>query len=310
MRVLFIRYSALGDIVLATGVIEQFQKKFPEAEIHVLTDSLGSEVFSCLGFVKRVFDVRSMGLLKTIKSLPDYDYVFDLQSKIKSKIISHIKGSESFTIDKGAKERRDFVKTKKQTSGLHITQRYFKTCLEPFNVKEPSLNDLRSKLSLGGYQSKINLPDNFIAIHPYASQANKVWPYFSELIDELVSKSVNVVIVGHGEKLNFNKKALDLTSKTSIKDLMFVIASAKQLITTDSGPLHIATGLKTPTLSLFGPTSKEFGFYPAYEDSIVIENNNLSCRPCHVHGGNACPVKHFRCMREISIKDVIKKVLL
>ncbi len=312
MKVLFIRYSALGDIVLTTGVIKSFQDKFPEADVHILTDGLGKEIFSNLGFVKRIFDIRGEGLFGVLRSLPKYDYVFDFQSKVKSKAISMLKGRQSFSINKGSKERRQFVKTKIKTEGLdkHITQRYFEASLGALNVKEPELNSLRPKLSLGNYKSKIQLPENFIAIHPYASQANKVWPYFSELIDELIERSYNVVVIGQSDVKRFNEKAINLTSKTSIKDLMYVIGSAHKLVTTDSGPLHIATGLNTPTLSLFGPTTEEFGFYPNYSDSVVIENKSLSCRPCHVHGGDVCPAKHFKCMRELTVNEVIRKFLI
>ena len=102
-----------------------------------------------------------------------------------------------------------------------------------------------------------------------------------------------------------SRKTLDLTNKTSLHETLAIIKKAKVLISTDSGPMHLGVALKTPTLALFGPTTKEFGFAPAFENTKVLEVQGLDCRPCHVHGGNFCPKEHFRCMRDLSVDKVL-----
>ncbi len=101
---------------------------------------------------------------------------------------------------------------------------------------------------------------------------------------------------------------LDLTGKTSLGALKAVIARATLLISNDSAPLHIGSAQQVPVVAIFGPTTKSLGFFPhtAPEDSIVVEQQGLSCRPCGKHGHDRCPLTHFRCMLDISAPDVLR----
>jgi heptosyltransferase-2 len=76
------------------------------------------------------------------------------------------------------------------------------------------------------------------------------------------------------------------------------------LVTNDSAPLHVAAARGTPTVAIFGATTRGLGFSPFQDRSRVVEVE-LSCRPCGLHGGNDCPAGHFRCMGEISTKMVL-----
>ena len=76
---------------------------------------------------------------------------------------------------------------------------------------------------------------------------------------------------------------------------------ASLVVSNDSAPIHITSAFpNTRILGIFGPTVREFGFFPWSKNSKVFEINGLYCRPCAIHGGNSCPEKHFRCMREIT----------
>jgi ADP-heptose:LPS heptosyltransferase II len=76
---------------------------------------------------------------------------------------------------------------------------------------------------------------------------------------------------------------------------------ATLVVSNDSAPIHVTSAFpNTRIIGIFGPTVKEFGFFPWSQNSKVFEVQNLYCRPCAIHGGNSCPEKHFRCMREIT----------
>jgi len=69
--------------------------------------------------------------------------------------------------------------------------------------------------------------------------------------------------------------------------------------------MHVASAMKVPLVAIFGPTVKEFGFYPHGQNNVVIEKSNLKCRPCSHIGRNVCPEGHFRCMLDIQVHEVL-----
>ena len=87
---------------------------------------------------------------------------------------------------------------------------------------------------------------------------------------------------------------------------MALMKHFKLFITNDSGPMHIATAFDVPTLAIFGPTTRELGFFPYGEGHRVMEVKDLPCRPCALHGGKKCPKGHFKCMRDISPDTVFE----
>ena len=151
-----------------------------------------------------------------------------------------------------------------------------------------------------------------VGIHAGSAWPTKCWPmeYYVELISRLQTElGVQAVLVGGGQKdTDLGEKicqlskghAASLCGKTSLADLMALMTHLKLFITNDSGPMHIATAFDVPTLAIFGPTTKELGFFPYGEGHRVMEVKDLPCRPCALHGGKKCPKKHFQCMRSIT----------
>jgi heptosyltransferase II len=98
-------------------------------------------------------------------------------------------------------------------------------------------------------------------------------------------------------------KPLNWVGKTSLRELIAVIARCQAFLTNDSGPMHIAVACGVPTIAIFGPTTRELGFFPYGNGHTVIEKN-LPCRPCGLHGANKCPLGHFECMKSITPVEV------
>ena len=84
------------------------------------------------------------------------------------------------------------------------------------------------------------------------------------------------------------------------------VARAEYLLTNDTGLMHMATALDRKVIAVFGPTVKEFGFFPFPDKAEVVENLDVRCRPCSYHGTDWCPKKHFRCMEEIKPEQVFQ----
>jgi len=102
-------------------------------------------------------------------------------------------------------------------------------------------------------------------------------------------------------ELNLDSKVLDLRGEITLLELAELTKRAVLVVSNDSAPIHITSAFPdTRIIGIFGPTVKDFGFFPWSQNSKVFEIDNLYCRPCAIHGGNSCPEKHFRCMREIT----------
>ena len=103
-------------------------------------------------------------------------------------------------------------------------------------------------------------------------------------------------------------KVKNLCGEIRLADLPERMAECQVAITNDSGLMHVATAAGIPTIAIFGPTVREFGFFPRAKNTIVLENNNLDCRPCTTIGLDHCPKGHFKCMKEITPEMVMEKV--
>jgi heptosyltransferase-2 len=80
------------------------------------------------------------------------------------------------------------------------------------------------------------------------------------------------------------------------------------LVSNDTGLMHAATAMGTPVIALFGPTVRQFGFAPTGAEDRILEVDNLSCRPCSLHGGSRCPRGHFRCMLGLDVATTMDAV--
>ena len=98
------------------------------------------------------------------------------------------------------------------------------------------------------------------------------------------------------------------TGELTLRESAALIEAAEVLVTNDSAPLHLASGVGTRVVALFGPTVPAFGFGPVGAADRVVEVEGLSCRPCSRHGPQVCPLGHHRCMRELSVERVVHAI--
>lgn len=150
-----------------------------------------------------------------------------------------------------------------------------------------------------------------VGVHPGSAWPTKRWlpERFAELCRRFEKAGERVVLIGGPSdralcgELAKASGALDWSGRTSLDELKALMPRLSLLVTNDSGPMHLATGSGTPTLAIFGPTTRELGFFPYGPGHRVLEAD-LSCRPCGLHGAKACPEGHFLCMRLITTEQV------
>ncbi len=161
--------------------------------------------------------------------------------------------------------------------------------------------------------------DRLIGIHP-----GSVWPtkrWMSERYAKLTARLIReagakvVLIGGQGDRELCRSIAaaagvpvLDWSGETTLEELIDLVPRLSLLVTNDSGPMHIAAANGVPTLAIFGPTTRELGFFPYGKGHRVLQAE-LDCRPCGLHGRKSCPEGHFLCMRLISVREVFRNSL-
>ncbi len=306
LKVLFVRFSSLGDVILTTGIMKNFAELFDNAEIHILTSTEFKEIFSNEKHITKIlaFD-RKSGFSSYIKFVQDningYDYIIDLHGSLRSRFLKISTDANYFVYKKDSFKRRQFVKNKrfKQSLNKTVLEKYWEVLEKAFKIEKLTPEKLRPFINFK------TSDENYIVLHSQTSRYTKTWPYMEELGQNLIEHGYKVVFIGIN-KQTAPDKALNLTGKTNLTQLIEIIAKASMVITTDSGPMHIATALNKNTVVIAGSTTKELGFLYEFENVKIIENKELKCRPCHVHGLDKCPEVHFNCMNKIKADDVTK----
>jgi heptosyltransferase-2 len=169
--------------------------------------------------------------------------------------------------------------------------------------------------------TSVPLPDEmvqipkFVAIAPGSVWKTKRWPaqHFASVATTMFELGLTPLFIGSRQdqpamlevRRTLAAPHVDLVGRTTIPQVAAIIARAKFLVANDSAPVHIATAVGTPSVVVFGPTVKQFGFAPPAELGIVIENSGLWCRPCTSHGSNECPIHTHECMTSISAERVV-----
>ena len=153
----------------------------------------------------------------------------------------------------------------------------------------------------------------FIALAPGSIWGTKRWPGFPALAATLPDR---VVVVGAPDDRALGEaivaaapgRAWNAAGDLSLRQSAALIERARVLVTNDSAPLHLASGVGTRIVALFGPTVPAFGFGPVGDNDRIVEVEGLPCRPCSRHGPQVCPLGHHRCMQELSVERVIHAI--
>lgn len=312
MKILVVRFSSLGDIILVSGVLRFLKKEINNLSIDILTYNHFADIFEGNPDINKLITIGKDDSIKQYLSylyreLKDYDYIFDLHAKLSSGTLRFLTPAVYKKYNKNSIKRRLFVKYGlfKNQLQKHVVQKYFEPFGSAFAIPEPSVEKLRPKIYNSDQRYGVK---GGIAVHPFASRATKEWPYFRELIDLLVRNGEKVNIIGADRFEYTHGNAGNFAGNTSLREMFGIIKRSRFLVTTDSGPMHAGTALDIPTLGIFGPTTREFGFYPIFKKTFAAEKENVECRPCHVHGLNSCPEKHFQCMKNIYPEEVMDMI--
>ncbi len=302
--ILLIRYSALGDVVLATSVVEPLRAKFPGVRIEWVTSKAYAGLLE--GVVERVIpfsrDQRA-AVLAEVKGR--FDLAIDLQNKLWSGRVARAAAPARlrFVRRTAVQALASLLGQDTVLDGEHATALYAKAA----QVEAPGALRL-SALPQARAAELIPDGEKWVAVAPGAAWETKRWPAerLAQVASSLCADGYKIALVGgpmDGALLDVLRPHADVDlSAESLPVLAAVLARVALLVGNDSGLVHVATAQGTPAVALFGPTSvKRWG--PS-EPGIAV-SLGLSCSPCSNHGTRRCPLGHHDCLQKLSVEQVL-----
>jgi len=318
-KVLIIRFSSIGDIVLTTPVVRCLKQQL-SVEVHYLTKKSFQKLVFSNPYIDKVYSIQK-NVTEVAAELKKerYDCIIDLHKNIRSKQIQAMLRVPCYTFDKINWQKWLMVNFKiNKLPKVHIVDRYMESVKSLGIVNDGEgldyflSNDIRIDTT--------DFPNNWIAFAIGGAHATKRLPA-KKIID--ICKKINtpIILIGGKEDATIGKEVVltlqrnDVINKcgtTTIDESAWIIQNAQQVITHDTGMMHIAVAFQKEIISIWGNTIPEFGMYPYYKNGIdnntSVEVEKLSCRPCSKIGFEKCPKGHFKCMNDIDVEKIIRKV--
>jgi ADP-heptose:LPS heptosyltransferase len=317
LRILVIRLTSLGDVILTTPVVAALRERYPDARIDYLVmqncaDAIaGNPHIDTLHCFDKSRHWGITGLVAYARQLGAYDLIIDLHAKLRSRILSaRIPGRVL------RYRKRPWWKAIGVHLGLiryradaPIVTAYFKA-LAPLGIPV-GCEDL-SFTYCQADQEQVAAYAGAVVLAIGAANATKRWPadHFARL-GELIADPV-VVIGGSddaadGEMIRhrIGNRCTNLAGRLSLKASGALLATAPYVICNDSASFHMARAVGTRTFVIFGPTDP--GMFTYNERSVLIYRGE-PCAPCSLHGDRKCPKGHFDCMRRLTPETVLAAI--
>lgn len=315
MKILIIRFSSIGDIVLTTPIIRCLHNQLV-CEIHYLTKEQYLALLRHNPYISKIHVLEKT----TKKSLNEigFDVVIDLHKNLRSFSYRNLAGAKAYSFNKSNIKKWLLVNfsTRIINSCEHVVDRYFKG-IAKLNIQNDGrgLDFFLDKENEDHTLQALQIKNYFVLV----LGAN----YFTKRIPlskcrEIIEKSplhciliggVDSVETGHMLNTDFYEKTIDMTGKLNLQESATVLKNSKFVVTGDTGMMHIAAAFKKKVFVLWGNTVPDFGMSPYYgnkfpDKAIQLEVKGLKCRPCSKLGYQKCPKSHFKCMMDQDISVI------
>lgn len=320
-RILVIQTAFLGDVILASVVWENLNRKYPLAQIDVVVKKGNESLLHAHPFIKEVFIFDKqhkfknlLGLGKTLRE-KKYDLIINLQRFASSGLL---------TLLAGGKESRGF---KKNPLSIFYSKSFAHELKANWHEVDRNLQLIADLIDTPIRRPQL-YPSHFDRDKVKALQNNtyyclaptSVWftkqapkKTWLDLMSKLRKPNQRIYLLGAPSDVPYldqlQKEATDqnvvnLAGKLTLLQSAALMAGAQHNYVNDSGPLHLASATNAPVSAFFCSTVPEFGFGPLSDDSQIIEVANLDCRPCGLHGHKSCPKGHFRCGVDLEVPAI------
>jgi heptosyltransferase-2 len=323
-NILIIQTAFLGDVILATGLVEKISDHFPDSKIDFLLRKGNESLFvnhpkinEVIVFDKKRNKLRNLFRLLSKIRQTKYDLVINVQRFATTGLITVLsravirvgfdKNPFSLFFDKKIKHRFD---------GTHEIERNHEL-IEWFTDKQPALPRLYPSNEDFKYIKDLTQKP-YLCIAPASVWYTKQFPEqkWIELINKIDNK-INLYLLGSADdhecceriRSQSGKNTENLCGKVNLLETAALMQMAILNLVNDSAPMHIASAMNAPVCVFYCSTVPSFGFGPLSDDAQIMQiNSPLDCRPCGIHGLRSCPKDHFDCAYKIDLTPVIEDI--
>lgn len=333
-RILIIQTAFIGDVILATGLIESVRASFPDAKIDFLLRK-GNE--SLLKHNPQLNEVliwdKSKGKFKNLVNLllqvrkNKYDLVLNIQRFFNAGLLCGLSGAKSrvgfhsnplsFLFSHKIEHKIPHPASGQGQFGFfHEVQRNHQLLAAITKENIPTDKTLRPNLYFSDKEKNkiqdLNLNSPYYVLAPSSVWYTKQWheSKWKELIKKLKPHGEVILIGGPDDKSyldGISTDVINLAGKLNLLESAYLMAGAKRVFVNDSAPLHLASSVNAKTTAIFCSTVPDFGYYPLADDSLLIQRERLDCMPCGLHGKKECPQGHFKCALDVEVDSVTQK---
>jgi ADP-heptose:LPS heptosyltransferase len=321
-KILIIRFSSIGDIVLTTPLLRCIKEQLPRAEVHYLTKKQFGPILEANPYIDQLwlYDHNFKDLIPAMK-FQGIEFIVDLHQNYRSNFVRKQFYEPSASFPKLNLQKWLLVNFKiNLLPDIHIVDRYFQA-LQLLKIRNDGKGldyfiPEKDEVSLESLPSEFR--NGYIAFVIGGKHNTKILP--PEKVS-LICNQLNrpVVLVGgeedaeNGELIlsSCKGKVINTCGKYNINQSASLVRQAKKVISNDTGLMHVAAAFKKPVLSVWGNTIPAFGMTPYLPEadkplSAIFEVKGLLCRPCSKLGYEKCPKRHFRCMNDQDTDGIVR----
>lgn len=325
---LIIQTAFIGDVILATGLIEKLHRYYPEAKIDFLLRQGNEGLLTGHPFLRNVLiwnkkESKISNLFKIIRQVKDnrYDCVVNVHRFASSGFITALSGSKlKIGFDKNPISFAFTKKIKHQIGNLHEVQRnhlLIDEITDSIYAKPKLYPDEKDFERVKPFQA-----EPYFCIAPTSVWFTKQFPIekWIEFLKSVNNKKKRIYLLGASSDhlvcesirlASANLQATNVAGKLSFLESAALMQGAEMNFVNDSAPMHIASAMNAPVTAIFCSTVPSFGFGPLSDRSTIIETKEkLDCRPCGLHGFKACPKGHFKCAYTIENEELVNSMKL
>lgn len=319
-KILVIRFSSIGDIVLTTPIVRALKQQLKNVEIHYLTKKTNYSLLQNNKYIDKIHLLEDVDLLKKLRK-NKFDYIVDLHNNLRTLRIKSMLGVKSKAFPKLNLKKFLLVNFKiNKLPNIHIVDRYFEATskLGVTNDKKGLDFFLQEEDFVSPDALPLDFHNGYIAIVVGSKHFTKQMPL--NLLTQ-ICKRLDKPIILLGDKTDYEKaykiekeigsKVFNGCGAYNINQSSALIKNSLGVITADTGLMHIASALDKNIICLWGNTVMDFGMHPyraenSQAQTYNFEIKNLSCRPCSKLGYKKCPKKHFKCMNDQNVDEIVR----
>ena len=326
-NILVVRFSSIGDLILATPLLRAIRARHPQGRITVV---VREDMADTLRNNPRIDELvawrRGSSLLDLARGLraQRWTHRLDLHDSLRSHLLRRLVGGRWTSYPKHRIRRKLLIATHGTHGGHlgHVAERYFAAARDldvtpdggPAEFFTTATADAQAAEFLAQHGLGGDRP--LVALAPGAAHFTKRWPrhHWLALAGQL-SRTHDIVIVGGAAERDITAemvaaaggRAASAAGRYTLDGTAALLKRAGSLIVGDTGVLHLATAVGTPVIGLYGPTIEAFGFFPYAAPAVTLQYA-LGCRPCSSQGGPACPLGHHNCLGLMMPDEVLDAV--